>query len=364
MSSAGVCSAPSSREPAAGLRGRRVDAAVQEAVVADVREGVDVRPTWPPVTMISLAAEPPSGRTMSPCRRISVIRKPGWLGEHGIPVKNGWPSSISRTPPRYGREEGVRRRGAMSRSVVMSALLDGDRWLGGVVHPRRPARSSTRRARATTAGSTNRPLVVERGGLPARGRLGRGGDDGLAPRRPRPPTGCTPRARASICRGMDDRAAEEAGGAAELAAGPQSVGVADVGPDALHRGGQAGRAGRHDDGRRGPRPAPPRGRRRRSAARSASPRPMPATSSWAWASSRARSSPRADSSSSCRRAPVRSATSRTASGSSARGTRSPSSRSPGQGSHVPPARLRAGRVDPHPQRVLGAPAGGRRARRR
>ena len=48
-------------------------------------------PTWPPVTMISFAAEPPSGRTMSPCRRISVIRNPGWFGEHGIPVKNGWP---------------------------------------------------------------------------------------------------------------------------------------------------------------------------------------------------------------------------------------------------------------------------------
>ena len=55
-------------------------------------------PTWPPVTMISFAAEPPSARTMSPCRRISVIRNPGWFGEHGIPVKNGWPSSTRRTP--------------------------------------------------------------------------------------------------------------------------------------------------------------------------------------------------------------------------------------------------------------------------
>src|SRR4051812_40735898 len=78
--------------------------------------------------MISLEAEPPSGRTMSPCRRIRVIRKPGWLGEQGIPVKKGWPSSISRTPPRTAARRGSVVAVDVS-SVVMSGLLDGDRWL-------------------------------------------------------------------------------------------------------------------------------------------------------------------------------------------------------------------------------------------
>ncbi len=36
---------------------------------------------------------------MSPWRRMSVIRNPGWFGEQGMPVNSGWPSSMVRRPP-------------------------------------------------------------------------------------------------------------------------------------------------------------------------------------------------------------------------------------------------------------------------
>ena len=43
-------------------------------------------PTWVPMMIMSLAAQPPSARTMSPCRRGSVCQNGGWLGDCGIPT--------------------------------------------------------------------------------------------------------------------------------------------------------------------------------------------------------------------------------------------------------------------------------------
>src|SRR5262245_21598475 len=55
-------------------------------------------PTWPPVTITSLAAEPPSARTLSPWRRCSAKRKPGWFGEQGMPWWSGCARSYTRRP--------------------------------------------------------------------------------------------------------------------------------------------------------------------------------------------------------------------------------------------------------------------------
>ena len=55
-------------------------------------------PTCPPVTMISLAAEPPSGRTMSPWRRTNDIWNGGWLADCGIPRRIGCARSTTRAP--------------------------------------------------------------------------------------------------------------------------------------------------------------------------------------------------------------------------------------------------------------------------
>src|SRR5688572_7499942 len=48
--------------------------------------------------MMSFAAEPPSERTTSPCRRGNAWRNSGWLGDCGMPTNIGRPRSNTRTP--------------------------------------------------------------------------------------------------------------------------------------------------------------------------------------------------------------------------------------------------------------------------
>ncbi|MFD0480229.1 hypothetical protein ACFQ0B_77935 [Nonomuraea thailandensis] len=82
------------------------------------------------MTISSFAADPPSGLTMSPWRRCKLIRNPGWFGEHGIPVKNGWPSSTTRTPSvtAASRASSVDLAVCCGRVVMLSLL---GQWRGG-----------------------------------------------------------------------------------------------------------------------------------------------------------------------------------------------------------------------------------------
>ena len=66
-------------------------------------------PTWVPMVMMSLAAEPPSARTMSPCRRGRACQNGGWLGDCGIPMVSGRPRSYDPdSGVDGGQERGVR----------------------------------------------------------------------------------------------------------------------------------------------------------------------------------------------------------------------------------------------------------------
>src|SRR4051794_38171251 len=85
-------------------------------------------PTWVPRTSRSLAAEPPSARTMSPCRRGRECRYSGWLGDCGIPCCIGRARSKMRTPPSTAASSASLGNGASL--LQLGDLLRGEPELG------------------------------------------------------------------------------------------------------------------------------------------------------------------------------------------------------------------------------------------
>ena len=220
--------------PAAALRRLGVHAAVQAPVLADVGERVDVGADVAAGDDELVGGGPAVGTHGVAVAADQRHPEPGMVRRaSAFPCTSGWLSSTVRTPRGDGVEQGGRggvggtcgSGGRHERSLPAAVVAAGS-WSPG-------ARSSSQRAPATTAGSTNRPRSSTQALSPCSAAACSESSSARAASISAARGGERPMHGFELGR-VDHRAAEEAFVTGGDAVGGEAVEVGEVGPDRGH----------------------------------------------------------------------------------------------------------------------------------